>query len=99
MVSSTAQSHTHPDIFIPEDPDSPLPRGHYAHFRTLSPPTSCIAFRLHVDAADSNSPRAVLASAGSEAIYIWHLEEDQPMEAITRGWPDVGRPNVRLALL
>lgn len=92
-VAETAESHTDPDIFTPADPVSPLLRGHLEHYRTLVPPTNCTAFRLHVDGADSPKPKAVLATAGTSAIYIWHLEEERPRQQITRGWQDIGRPN------
>lgn len=64
------------------------------HFRTVQPPDRCLAFRLHVDGADSDNPRAVLAAAGRDAIFIWQLEENRPMNRIERGVHDRGRPSV-----
>jgi len=64
------------------------------HFRTLQPPATCLAFRLHVAEADTDRARAVFAACGREAIFIWHLEEEKPMDKITRGYLDKGRPNV-----
>ena len=93
-LSATAVSFTHPKVFCPNRPDGPLPRGHLAHYQTLQPPSRCLAFRLHVDKADTPDAKAVVAACGSNAIYIWHLEEDKPMQRIERDWVNIGRPNV-----
>lgn len=94
-IAMTAVSHSHEDDeFRPGDSQSPLPRGHYEHFRTLAPPTSGRAYRMHVDRQGTDSAAAILATCAMNAIYLWHLEEDLPMETIQRGSDDRGSPNV-----
>lgn len=97
-LSATAVSFTHPKVFCPNRPDGPLPRGHLEHYQTLQPPSRCLAFRLHVDKADTADAKAVVAACGSNAIYIWHLEEDKPMQRIERDWANIGRPNVSFSM-
>lgn len=87
------ESHTH-DQYDPNDPESPLPRGHYEHFLTLRPPTTGRAYRMHIDREGTPSAAAVLATCATAAIYIWHLEEDVEMVTIERGPDDQGSPNV-----
>ncbi|KAL7424670.1 hypothetical protein Q5752_000354 [Cryptotrichosporon argae] len=62
------------------DAASPLPKGHLAYFRTLVPPTSCNAFRARVDREFQDGERAVVATAGSDAAYVWDLETGQLLE-------------------
>ncbi|ORX34848.1 hypothetical protein BD324DRAFT_635358 [Kockovaella imperatae] len=59
-----------------------LPRGHLLYYRTISPPTECHAFRARVD-REGQKERAVLATAGSEALYIWDLDDASRVERIS----------------
>lgn len=82
-LSSTVKSHTHSGF---NKSTVPLPRGHLAFYRKIVPPTPCIAFRARVDYEDvEGKERAVLASAGEEAIYIWDLDEEGSVETIPTG--------------
>lgn len=93
-VAHSAVSHSHRGEFRAEDPESPLPRGHYEHFQTLVAPTHGRAYRMHVDHDGTEDAAAVFATCATHAIYIWHLEESKLMETIERGPDDHGTPNV-----
>ncbi|CAK9785499.1 hypothetical protein CC85DRAFT_329220 [Cutaneotrichosporon oleaginosum] len=81
------------ETYDPESLTSPLPRGHYEHFRTLLPPALARAYRLHIDREGTSTAAAVLASCATAAIHIWHLDEAIEMETIKRGIEDQGTPN------
>lgn len=73
-------SHTHASFNAKTDP---LPRGHLRFYRKITPPTLCNAFRARVDHEDiEGKERAVLATAGPEAIYIWDLDEEGKVETV-----------------
>ncbi|WWD16419.1 hypothetical protein CI109_100845 [Kwoniella shandongensis] len=65
----------------PSQPPAPPPRGHLTYFRTIRPPTDCLAFRARIDKENvEGQARAVLGTAGEEAVYIWDLEDEGRME-------------------
>lgn len=74
-------SHTHPN-WRATNPPSTFPRGHLSYYRTIKPPTSCIAFRARVDYEGEEGERAVLGTAGEEAVYLWDLDEVGRVEVI-----------------
>ncbi|KAL1410723.1 hypothetical protein Q8F55_001665 [Vanrija albida] len=94
-IAHTAESHYiwGEGEYRPGDESVPLPPGHMEFYRVLTPPVRCLAFRLHVDDADGPHPRAVLAACGMPALYIWHLEEERPVDVIKRTGEDKGRVN------
>ena len=59
-----------------------LPRGHLSFFRRIMPPTDCIAFRARLDHEGTDLERAVLGTAGEEAVYIWDLDDEDYVERI-----------------
>lgn len=82
-LSATLYSHTHPDF---TKKTRPLPRGHLAFYRRIVPSTPCIAFRARVDyPGEEGKERAVLGTAGQEAVYIWDLDEEGRVETIPTG--------------
>jgi hypothetical protein len=53
------------------------------YYRKISPATPYIAFKAGIDNAGiEGEERAVLATAGEEAVYIWDLEEEGRVETI-----------------
>ncbi|WVQ78840.1 hypothetical protein IAT38_000931 [Cryptococcus sp. DSM 104549] len=60
----------------PRSEDIP-PRGHLTYNKTIRPPTSCSASRARVDKEGQEGERAVFATAGKEAVYIWGLDDDE----------------------
>lgn len=79
-LSSTVYSHT--DRSFTKKTES-LPRGHLGFYRKISPPTPCIAFRARVDNEDvEGKERALLATAGEEAVYVWDLDDEGSLETI-----------------
>ncbi|ORY29786.1 hypothetical protein BCR39DRAFT_162382 [Naematelia encephala] len=82
-VALSSQSLTHFSWRPNQDDTTPLPRGHLSFYRTIQPPTACIAFRARVDYEGiEGKERAVLATAGDEAIYIWDLDDEKKVEVI-----------------
>lgn len=59
-----------------------LPRGHLAFYRRIMPPTDCIAFRARLDHEGTERERAVLGTAGEEAVFIWDLDDTEYVERI-----------------
>ena len=54
-----------------------------AYYRTITPPTPCIAFRVRVDhEEEEGKERVMLATAGEAAVYIFDLEERAVTETI-----------------
>ncbi|KAK8861662.1 hypothetical protein IAR55_002485 [Kwoniella newhampshirensis] len=73
--------------------DTP-PRGHLTYFRTIRPPTNCLAFRARVDHEDvEEDARVVLGTAGEEAVYIWDLEDKGKVETYPIPESQRERPN------
>lgn len=60
----------------------PLPRGHLGLYRKIDPPTPCVAFRARIDHEVEGKERALLATAGEKAVYIFDLEEEGNVETI-----------------
>lgn len=60
----------------------PLPRGHLAFYRQIIPPTTCRAFRARIDRAGTPEERAVLGTAGIEAVYLYDLDDPSLVETI-----------------
>ena len=79
-LCDTVHSHTGPSF---DKTTQPLPKGHLGFYRKIDPPTPCVAFRARVDQEDvEGKERALLATAGSQAVYIWDLEEGELVETI-----------------
>ena len=79
-LCDTVHSHTHSSF---NKTTHPLPKGHLGFYRKIDPPTPCVAFRARIDQEDvEGKERALLATAGSQAVYIWDLEEGELIETI-----------------
>jgi hypothetical protein len=79
-LCDTVHSHTHSSF---NKTTQPLPKGHLAFYKKIDPPTPCIAFRARIDQENvEGKERALLATAGSQAVYIWDLEEGEIVETI-----------------
>ena len=97
-LSRTSHSLSNP-TYRPDQPSSvKLARGHLAYYRTIAPPTPCIAFRARVDYEDEEGKeKAVLGTAGAEAAYLWDLEDESKVETIKLGPEIQGRIQVSSA--
>ena len=79
-LCDTVHSHIHSSF---NKTTQPLPKGHLGFYKKIDPPTPCIAFRARIDQEDvEGKERALLATAGSQAVYIWDLEEGEIVETI-----------------
>lgn len=78
-----------------ESHTGPLPRGHLSFYRQIIPPTDCIAFRARLDNEGTAQERAVLGTAGTEAVYIWDLDDPSRVEKIPIAETDRQRIQVR----
>ncbi|WVQ78841.1 hypothetical protein IAT38_000932 [Cryptococcus sp. DSM 104549] len=53
------------------------PRGHLTYSKTIRPPTEYFMLRARVYHENEEGERAVLATVGRDAIYIWGLDDDE----------------------
>jgi hypothetical protein len=79
-LCSTVYSHTDRSF---TKKTQKLPKGHLGFYRKITPPTPCIAFRARIDHEDvQGKERALLATAGEQAVYIWDLDDEESLETI-----------------